>query len=256
MSRHTAGYYSSVQLSALTNLNAIPDTQLFTSGTEIRVDPTVDMVASVYSQYIGGTTAVQSQIVTPSLRALAPLDVSQIATALPTTIPPNVLDLYASPKQLVGNESMYLAQNGTAGGVEDAYSLVDFVDGQIKPVTGNIFTVRATGAATLSAGVFVNTAVAFDTVLPAGNYQVVGFRAEGTHLVGARVVFIGNVYRPGAPGSTLPSTPDYYQYRAGNLGVWGTFNINQPPTVDCLGKSDSAQVFYFDLIQTTAAGNS
>lgn len=251
MSRHTSGYYSSVNLAALTNLNAIPDTQLFTSGTEIRVDPTVDMIASVYNTYIGGTTGTQAQIVTPSLRALAPLDISNITLALPTTVPANVLDLYATPKQLVGNESMYLAFNGTAGGVEPAYSLVDFVDGPVKPVTGNIFTVRATGAAALTAGQFVNTPVAFDTVLPAGNYQVVGFRAEGTHLVGARVVFIGNVYRPGCPGNTLPSTPDYYQYRAGNLGVWGTFNINQPPTVDCLGSADSAQVFYFDLIQTT-----
>jgi hypothetical protein len=251
MSRHTAGYYSSVNLAALTLLNAIPDTQLYTNSTNIRVDPTVDMLASVYNNYIGGTTFTQSQITTPSLRALAPIDVSENNLALPTTVSPSLLDLYASPKQLDGNESMTLGFNGSAGGVEPAYSVVDFVDGPIKPVGGNIFTVRATGAATLAAGTWVNTAVTFGTVLPAGNYIGVGMRAEGANLVAARAVFVGSTYRPGCPGVTAPKTPDYFQYRYGNLGVWGTFNINQPPTVDCLGATDTTQVFYFDLIQTT-----
>jgi len=249
MPRHTAGFYSSVNLAALTALNAIPDTQLYTNATNIRVDPTVDMISTVYNNYIGGTTATQAQIVTPSLRALAPLDVSAINLALPTSVQPNLVDLSANPKALVGNESMNMYFNGSAGGAEPAYSLIDFVDAAIKPVTGDIFTVRATGAATLVAGTFVNTALTLDTVLPAGTYDVVGLRAEGTHLVAARLVFIGSVYRAGCPAVTLPSTPDNPLYRAGNYGTYGTFDINQPPTCDMLGSADSAQVVYLDLIK-------
>lgn len=252
MARHTATFYQSVNLSALTAILAVPDTQIFTSGDNLRVDPTVDMLASAYNVY-EGTGFTQTQIVTPSLRQIAPLDISENNLSVSSSVAPSLLDLYANPKQLVGNETLTLSMNGTAGGAVAAYSIVDFVDAPIKPVTGNIFTVRATGAANLSAGVYVNTPLVFDTVLPAGNYQVVGLRAEGAHLIAARVAFVGQVYRPGCPGAPAPATPDYWQYRAGNLGVWGTFNINQPPTVDCLGITDTTQAFYLDLIQTTNA---
>lgn len=249
MARHTATFYQSTSLGSLTALLAVPDTQIFTSGDNLRVDPTVDMLASSYNVYLG-TTFTQTQIVTPSLRMIAPLDVSQNNLTVSSTVAPSLLDLYANPKQLAGNETLTYSQNGAHSGAVAAYGIVDFVDAPIKPVTGNIFTVRATGAAALSAGVYVNTGLTFDTVLPAGNYQVVGLRAEGANLIAARVAFVGQVYRPGCPGAPTPGTPDYWQYRAGNLGVWGTFNINQPPTVDCLGISDSAQAFYLDLIQT------
>ena len=252
MPRHTSAFYQSTALGSLSTINAVPDTQIFSSGANLRVDPTVDMLGSVYSVYLG-TTFTQTQIVTPSLRQLAPFDVSENNLTVATTVAPSLLDIYGTPKQLVGNETLTFSQNGAHSGAVAAYGVVDFVDAPIKPVTGNIFTIRATGAAALSAGVYVNTALTLDTVLPAGNYQVVGFRAEGANLIASRIAFVGQVYRPGCPGSPLPGTPDYYQYRAGNLGVWGTFNINQPPTTDCLGITDTTQVFYLDLIQTTQA---
>lgn len=251
MGRHTAAFFQSVNINALTNILAVPDTQIFTSGDNLRVDPTVDMLASCFTNY-NGTTFTQTQVVTPSLRQLAPLDISENNKVTSATVAPNILDLYANPKQLVGNETFTLAMNGTAGGVHNAYALVDFVDNPIKPVTGNIFTVRGTGGAALTDGLYVNTPITFDTVLPAGNYQVVGFRAEGANLFGARIAFVGQVYRPGCPGAPTAQTPDYWQFREGNLGVWGTFNINQPPTVDCLGNTDTAQAFYLDVIQTAS----
>ena len=248
--RHLAAFYSNAALGGvLTALAAVPDTQIFTSGNILRVSPDVPLLAMAYGAYLA-TTITQGQIETPSLRALANFDVSPLSLTGPVADSQSFDDLYDAPLTLAGNESMTFSVNGTSTGAQDAYGIVEFTDGAVKPVSGNIFTVRGTGAATLSAGVFVNTPVIFDTVLPAGSYNVVGLRAEGANLVAARIAFVGQTYRPGVLGITASNQSDNLRYRNGASGTFGAFNINQPPTVDCLGITDTAQVFYFDLQKT------
>src|ERR1035437_8031023 len=158
MARHLAGYYSSVNLAALTPLNTHADTQLFSTGTNLRVDPSVNMLAMASCIYYG-TSVTQTQLGSPSLRQLAPLDVSAQQIIPPLYSPISKLDLYDNPLKLAPNESLTFSVNGGAGGAVGGYGFVEFVDAPIKPVTGNIFTVQATGAATLMAGKFVNTAL-------------------------------------------------------------------------------------------------
>lgn len=247
MARHLAAYYSSVNLAALTAFAAVPDQQLFTEGNAIRVDPTVDMIGSSTTIYLG-TAVKQTQLNSPSLRQLAPYDSAGQNLTFPTTVPLSTNDLYDAPLQLAGNESLTFSVDGTAGGAVNGYGIVEFLDGPVKPVTGTMFTVRATGAATLEDGEFVNTPVTFDTQLPAGSYNIAGFRAEGAHLYAARIACVGAFYRPGVLGTQNSSVKSFDRYRMGRCGSFGTFNINQPPTVDCLGNTDSTQVFYFDLM--------
>ena len=44
---------------------------------------------------------------------------------------------------------------------------------------------------------------------------------------------------------------DPWEFRLGNLGVWGEFKNTTPPSVDVLGVTDTAQVVILDLIKTT-----
>ena len=81
-------------------------------------------------------------------------------------------------------------------------------------------------------------------------YQVVGFRAQGTNLVAARIVFVGAAFRPGVPAEPNGQVENWEWTRDGQLGVLGQFDVDQPPTIDCLGATDTSQVFTFDLIQT------
>lgn len=247
--RHLAAFYQSVAITALAAINAVPDTQIFTSGTTMRVPPDLPNIGLAAANYFG-TSTLQGQIETPSLRALANLDISPLNPPLVTNGLTGFADYYDTPVTLNGNESMTLSLSGTNSGAAGAYGFVEFTDGPIKPVTGEFFTVKATGTAALSAGKFVNTGVTFDTVLPAGTYNVVGLRAEGANLYAARLAFVGATYRPGVLGSIGPGSADYDRFRGGKCGVYGSFDINQPPTVDCLGITDTAQVFYFDLMKT------
>ena len=86
-------------------------------------------------------------------------------------------------------------------------------------------------------------------ILPAGQYQVVGMRVQGTNLVAARLVFQGFPWRPGAPAVNVLGDEDNKYFRMGRMGIWGEFDQTSPPTMDCLGVTDTTQVVYLDLIK-------
>ncbi len=247
--RHLAAFYSNATIAAPTLLAAVPDTQIFSQGTIQRVPPAMPnlcMAAAFYDD----TSFLSAQVQTPSLRVLANYDVSPINATLPAPNTNSYDDRYDAPLELEGNESLTVELDAAAGGNKDGYLIVEYCDAPVKAVTEKSFTVKATGAATLSAGTFVNTAIALNSTLPDGTYNVVGFRAEGANLIAARIAFVGLVNRPGVLGITDPFQEDNLRYRQGASGVFGSFDTNQPPTVDCLGITDTTQVFYFDLIKT------
>lgn len=247
---HLAAYYKSVDPgAALVNITAVADQCVFTNGNDIRVPKGLANLAAEAA--LSAATGPQyGQVQSPSLRTLANQDITTIAAAAVFANSEQVQRHFDSPRALMEAEALDFAINATGGAAAANYGLVWLADGPVKETTGKIFSVRATGAATLSAGTWVNTAVTFNTSLPAGTYQVVGFRAIGAHLVAARIVFIGAAFRPGVPGEPSNASQLFPWTRYGKLGVLGQFDVDQPPTVDCLGASDTSQVFEFDLIQT------
>lgn len=249
MARHLAAFYENFQIVAPHNINAVPDQQLFTSGKEIRVSPTVQNVCMVAATYLSSNNKA-AFLTSPSLRVLAPYDINPFSITAPIAAPQGYTDRYDDPLKLLGNESLTLTIDAAAGAAHDAYGLVEFCDGPVKPASGDVFTVRATGAAVLSAGAWVSTQLALQTVLPAGSYNVLGFKAIGTNLVAARMNFVGQWNRPGVLGVADPTVEDQPRARNGYGGVYGAFDINQPPTVECLGITDTTQEFYLDLVKT------
>ena len=250
MKMHLAAYYQSVNSAgALVGLNAVPDVAVFTSGADIRVPPDI---ANLLGEAVlsAQTGPAFGQIQSPSLRQLANQDIEPIAAALKFGATDEIQWHGDNPRALEGNEAITAAVQATGGAAAGNYVLVWLGDGPVKPSPGKIFSMRATGAAALSAGVWVNTALTFEDTLPAGSYQIVGVRAEGANLVAARLVFVGGAYRPGVPGEPSSATNYFRTFRNGKYGVYGEFDINQPPSVDCLGATDTSQAFVLDLIKT------
>jgi len=246
---HLGAFYQSVNPGGvLTNINAVPDQAIFTSGHDLRV-PT-DVPNIIWEAALTAAAGpVLGQIQSPSLRELANRDIEPIE---PAAVFSNLAKLQYhgdSPIALMPYESMNFAILATGGVASECYGLVALADGPVKPVSGNIFTVRASAAAALTLGAWVNAPVTFESTLPAGVYQVVGFRASSTNLVAARLVFIGQAYRPGVTGCVSSAVTGMLNHRYGALGVFGQFDVNQPPTVDFLGVTDVAQEVVFDLIK-------
>lgn len=248
---HLAAYYESVDpAGALTKISAVADQAIRTDGNDVVVPS--DLANLVFEAALSAATGPSyAQVQSPSLRQLANQDVQPIISGVVFGGNPPVQPHFNSPRALKGNESVNFTVSATGGAAAANYGLIILSNGAVTPQTGNMFTVRASATAALSAGVWVNSGLTFDETLPAGTYNVVGMRAEGTNLVAARLVFVGSGYRPGVPAVNTAAQRDFRDGRYGMMGSFGVFDVNQPPTVDCLGVTDTAQTIVLDLIKVS-----
>lgn len=248
MAFHLIGYETSASESALTAITPIPDPTLRVAGNDFYVPAQLNQIVSAAAMINSSAATLRAQIQAPSLRSTLNFDINPIVNGLVFGSLPRCMRMWNTPLQLVTNEPLDVyIQNGAAV-MNRAFILLS--DGPLKSVGGKIYTVRATGAATLVTATWVNTVLTFSQTLPSGHYQVVGFRAVGANLVAARIFFVGSPWRPGVYANNASNDNEWPDFRYGNIGVWGEFDNTVPPTVDCLGVTDSSQEFEFDLIKT------
>lgn len=234
--------------SAFQAITAVPDPVLTTQGNDIRVPKTLPYLVGTAAM-INDATLVRAEIQSPSLRSIFNIDIEPIVQGK-ILVNPQLADIMqglAIP--LVPDESLNAFVQSDPAAPALHYILAWLADGPLQPVKGNIYTIRATSAIALVANTWQNGALVFSQVLPAGNYSVVGMRARGANLVAARLVFVGGTYRPGVPGVSAIGGLDNEYQRFGGMGVFGNFDNTTPPTIDCLGDTDAAQFYEFDLIK-------
>lgn len=247
MSLHMIAYETSASLAALTALTPVPDGTIAIQGNDVRIPSQLNYLVSCAALINSSTATLRAQLQAPSLRATLNFDLNPIVNGLVFGSLARCMKMWQTPLQLTTNEGLdFMIQNGAA--VMNR-GIIILSDGPIQPVKGKIYTIRGTGAATLVTATWVNTAVTFSQVLPAGTYQVVGFRAVGANLVAARIFFVGGAWRPGCYAANVANDNEWPDFRYGNLGVMGQFDNTIPPSVDCLGVTDTTQEFEFDLIK-------
>ena len=252
---HLAAYYQSLDpAGAYTALNAVQDPAINTRGTDIRIASEIPFIFGAAGLSAAAVLA-SAQLRSPSLRTLNNMFIRPLNNALTFANPTPVMTFPLNPRGMVTAEDVQFWVDSTpAGGAEGHYGLVFMCDGVLQPVNGEIFSVGATAASTLVAGTWVNSPLTFDQALPSGTYQAVGLRAEGANLVASRLVFPGggsNSFRPGCPACTSAFVLEADNFRKGKLGVYGTFSQDNPPTLDSLGSTDTAQTITLDLIKTS-----
>lgn len=238
---------------ALTALAAVPD-------PHVRVNATNDFYVPADFHFLWGGTAIgptltRAQLMSPSLRRvfLHELAVIDIGAALPAS-PRKIILQDDSPIPLDGGEALDANITNTASDRETV--LAWLAPGTSKPDSRPCFTIRVTATPTAVAGAWTNGALVFDQTLPAGNYDLLGARFRSTNLIAFRFVFVGGTYRPGAIGYASTTSLDYDKFRYGNVGVWGSFKWNAPPTVDFLANAaDASFTGELDLVFTGAAAH-
>lgn len=251
---HLAAFWESIdQAAAHTELAAALGEQvLFISGDDIRVPDDVSQVVAVAAMV--ATLATRAELVSPSLRRGAGFDIGEFNSLTDGNVepasPPTIVDLRSNPIQLDPGESLNALSNANPTAAADQSILVWLADGPIAPLGGQVIrSVRATGAISAGAGQWTNGALTFTRDLPVGNYAVVGLRAQGATMVGARLVFRGGSARPGVLASDVESDLGWPGFRFGGMGVFGEFHSNTPPTVDVLcNDADATQAFVLDLV--------
>ena len=226
---------------------ALADQHVRVSGNDIIVPAELNALIGAFAF---GVSLTRAQLVSPSLRRIINQELAPINIAALPVSPTAWIDQLRNPIVLDPQEALNVFAAENAVGASRVNAGIWLGDGVIEPVSGDIRTVRVTGATALVANAWTNGGLTFDQSLPAGRYQVVGARFESANLQLARLVFVGGTWRPGCIGYAAASAVEHDAFRGGNMGVWGEFEHNTPPTVDFLANAaDAAQAGELDLIK-------
>jgi len=188
--------------------------------------------AFIVGAYVLGTTVLRGKIQTPKTRQIANPYLRPVERA--TTVPnkPEFCDLSGDRIPINRIDETQFLLSGNPGVAETDLALLWVSDGNLNATPGPVQTIRATTVVTTVASVWTNTALVFDQVLPAGLYTVVGLDAYATGLLGARLVFQTQVWRPGAIVTPSAGLYNGDYFHRGYMGNYGTFASVAQPTVD------------------------
>ncbi len=254
MAQHLIAFgNSALTAGTLMALTPIPDPTVTQSGT-------LAYVPAKYSQVIAAAGLVtanaitQAQLQAPSLRELVFPDISPLTIGASFGADHSIDYRYAAPLKLDTNEGLEFLSDGGGDGTTAAYvyGLVWLADGPIAPVKGVHVKLRATTAIAAAAGAWSGGSLTFGQTLPVGKYQIIGMRAMAAGLIAARLIYIGPgaVTRPGVPGQPSEQTGALDHFVGGAGGTLGEFESVNPPSIEVLGGTSTAQTYEFDLVKT------
>ena len=245
-----AGWSESQDTSnALTRVAALADSVVRATGDNIIVPRGFNRLCAAYAQ---ATTITQARLVAPSIDSGRFFRIAPLNAGTEPAVPTPFLNRFANPIELTETETLNaeVAENGA--GAEQAVVLAWFGEAATpEAVPGEIFTVRATGTATLVAQAWSAATLTLQDNLLAGRYAVVGARFEAAGCIAGRFapVDVGN-YRPGCIGYDSVNDADIPVFRNGGLGTWFEFEHDTLPVAEFLSASaDTAEVVYLDLVQ-------
>jgi hypothetical protein len=255
------GFSEVTQNASLLPVAALADAHVTVSGDDISV-PALNKIIGVMAW---SPSMRAAQLFSPSLRRMYNFDladfnvgasplytqaVNEDGKATYTVLTGDgYVDLRDNPLELdVAEKLNFLADNNDTS--ERTNCLVLFAAGTPEIVKGKIFTIKASSSTTLSAYQWTNGTLTFSQSLPSGRYSIVGMRAKSDGLLAARLVPVGETWRPGCIGVQAYNQKGLDIFRYGQLGSWAEFEFDSPPTIDFLSASnDTSEDVWLDLIQ-------
>jgi hypothetical protein len=232
---------------ALTTVAAVTDQHITYDGDDILVPSFAPNLVGVMGI---GATISRCQISSPTLRRGLIYDVEPVNIAAGPNDPPAWHNRFINPLPLtVGEGLRAFVAEGAAGAEQD--SVVAFLEGDHTAApSGQIQTVRATSATTLTAYAWSQCPLTLSQQLEAGTYEIVGMRAMSANAIAARLIMPGSQFRPGVIAVNDAEETGDTVFRYGNLGSFGQFEHTFVPSVEFFsGVADTAEVVHLDLIK-------
>lgn len=244
---HTVAWRVSAADATATDITPVPDQLMLVQNAHFV--PQTDKL--IQFAYAGAASINRARLITPAFRQITTPWIRPVNPAIVPLDEVNIADYSPNPLRVRGLEEIQFEGTQTSGGAAVIVGVAGLSNGPIAPAPqGDIFTMRGTGATTLTAGAWSLVTVTWQDTLPAGTYACVGCEFIGTTLVAGRLIFEEQWDRPGGLGQSLATGNGPMLFRKGRLGVWGRFNANRMPNVEVLGNAaDTAQEIYLDLIR-------
>lgn len=243
-------YDSSIAAGAvLVDCKSIVDQSATQSGDGYTTAAPLDKIVMAYGF---GTNLTRVQLQSPTLQLIGDHDVHPLDNAAAGAGGvPNLVQFIDSPRQLKDTETLIAQVIQSNAGAQQEIVGVWVADGPLKPVQGEIFTIRFTGTTTLTANAWSSVTPTLSQNLLAGKYQIVGARLQGATAVLFRWIVQGYAPRPGGVAVTTDTARDPAGQRYGGWGVWAEFQSNLIPNVEVLATAaDTAQTGFIDLIKS------
>lgn len=244
---HTVVYQASLGATADTDCPAITDNIMLIQNNHIV--PQQDM--QIIYAYAGAVTLLRSKFTSPSLRQFSPPFIRPIDTVASPSSRTPIADYRQNPLTIKALEELAVQSTDSATGPNVGNIVVGLqYQPNIPAQSGQIITMRGTGATAVTANAWSTAAMTWADTLPAGTYQCVGLSGFSATGITARLIFDQQYYRPGAVIGANGGIIPHSMFLKGGLGVWGTFTANRMPNIEFFCTSaDNAQEVYLDLVR-------
>ena len=235
--------------SVLVDFKSIVDAGVATqSGDGYVIDPRMKLLLGATGF---GPNLARLQIQTPSFNLLAYQEITGVNLASAPAYGVNKINFYLDgARGLVETETLIAQVYQSGAAAENDTVGVWLADALPTPVKKAHFTIRFTGASTLTPNAWSTVTPTLDRNLPAGKYQIIGARLLSAGGLLFRANIPGYNYRPGGLCVQVAQTLDPEGQRHGGWGVWGEFDQNLLPVFDVLSTSaDTSQSGELDLVK-------
>lgn len=251
---HLLGFASTLAASAgYQAVNAIADAVF--ARTNAGADFQIPRDMHILGAGAGAAANVRTRLVTPTFALKGYPQVVPIeGTLLPATNP-NFMDFTAAPLQLYQEEALHCDMESNSATLARCFVWIcDTPDLDFTIQFKDLRWVRATASVTTVAGAWSSMGtIVFDEPMEGGNYAVYGMQAFFATALAARLVFPGQVMRPGCLGQATAvyrSAPIFW----GGMGLWGRFDTFALPQLEVVDTA-SATVTYTIWLLLARAGS-
>lgn len=231
----------------LVQLNAAPEQVLVTQNNQFLFNKQLSIVGA----YAIGPKITRCQLNIPSYRSVALPELHPLELAANPLNNPNIIDLRDSPYILRASETLGVltSNNATVGTDQEFVGVWLTSSGLTQIPAGQYYSVRFTAAITAVANAWTIGALTATQQLPPGVYTVIGAQIQSATGVLARLVFPGQLYRPGVIACTSLGNRGPYQEKPGMWGALGNFNTVTYPQLEIMcTAADTAQIVNLDCI--------
>lgn len=232
---HMLAYNST--LAAVTGyqqVNAIVDSVFGISDNSYEMYDDLDVIGA----YAGHLAALRAQLTTPSLALRGNPHIVPVSGVLLPPNDPNFMEMTASPIRVRRDEN--LRANLEGNGATDALVVALIIDPRAhsfnvsEMARKSMRWVRGTATVTTAVRAWaVGSNITFDDPLEGGKYGVYGMQAFFSSSLACRLIFPGQVFRPGCLSQAAAASRSAPFFQGGG-GLWGEFTTYNQPRIEAL----------------------
>lgn len=241
---HICAYSATGAQNVETDLAPVPDTVLPVFNAHFfPQDPLQLLFAAAMS-----TNISRARIQTPTLNQITTPFIRGVMSGLVPTTPGQVANYVQNPLPLKAREEIIVFGTQTAVAATRITALLGLLFTPLPIAAGSQYTIRGTSTTAAVANVWTLLTVTWQNQLPQGNYAVTGLQHQSANGQAARILFLGQYYRPGC--MSMAALGDYAHpiFRMGYMGQWGMFRDNIMPNVEVLANgADAVHELYMDF---------